>query len=107
MEEATASTEIQQRKATLHEKRLQTVTKKRIKSGAERVLDLGCGEGKLIQLLLKQKQFIHIVGMDVAYNELLKAKERLHYNELSPKQKERITLFQGSLTYKDKKTRRI
>jgi 3' terminal RNA ribose 2'-O-methyltransferase Hen1 len=41
--------------------------------------------------------------MDVSYNELIKAKERLHFDELSPKQKERINLFQGSLTYKDKR----
>lgn len=39
--------------------------------------------------------------MDVSYNELLKAKERLHFEELSPKQKERIKLFQGALTYRD------
>ena len=41
--------------------------------------------------------------MDVSYNELLKAKERLHFDEMSPKQKSRINLFQGSLTYKDKR----
>ena len=41
--------------------------------------------------------------MDVSYNELLKAKERLHFDEMSPKQKERIYLFQGSLTYRDKR----
>mgnify|MGYP000397302680 CR=1 FL=1 len=39
--------------------------------------------------------------MDVSYNELIKAKERLNFEEMSPKQKERINLFQGSLTYKD------
>jgi 3' terminal RNA ribose 2'-O-methyltransferase Hen1 len=66
-------------------------------------LDLGCGEGKLIRQLIKQKQFTEIVGMDVSYNELIKAKERLHFEEMSPKQKERINLFQGSLTYKDQR----
>jgi 3' terminal RNA ribose 2'-O-methyltransferase Hen1 len=64
---------------------------------------LGCGEGKLIRVLIKQKQFSKIVGMDVAYNELVKAKERLHFDEMAPRQKERISLFQGSLTYKDKR----
>jgi 3' terminal RNA ribose 2'-O-methyltransferase Hen1 len=41
--------------------------------------------------------------MDVSYNELIKAKERLHFEEMSPKQKERIKLFQGSLTYIDQR----
>ncbi len=89
------------RKESLHEKRLKLVTDKLIESGAKRVLDLGCGEGKLIRMLLKHKQFTKIVGMDVSYNELLKTKDRLHFEEMSPTQKERINLFQGSLTYKD------
>ena len=30
--------------------------------GASRVLDLGCGEGKLLRALLKDRQFTEIVG---------------------------------------------
>ena len=93
----------QKRNETLHDKRIKLVAEKITESGAERVLDLGCGEGKLIRQLIKQKQFSEIVGMDVSYNELIKAKERLHFDEMSPKQKERINLFQGSLTYKDQR----
>jgi len=96
-------TEIQKRKETLHEKRIKIVADKITQSGAVNVLDLGCGEGKLIRQLIKQKQFTQIVGMDVSYNQLIKAKERLHFDEMSPKQKERISFFQGSLTYKDKR----
>ncbi len=95
--------EIRQRKESLHDKRIELVAQKLVESGAARVLDLGCGEGKLIRQLMKQKQFSEIAGMDVSYTELLKAKERLHFNEMSPMQKERIHLFQGSLTYKDKR----
>jgi 3' terminal RNA ribose 2'-O-methyltransferase Hen1 len=102
-DELVEKTEIQKRKETLHDKRIKLVAEKITESGAVRVLDLGCGEGKLIRQLLKQKQFSEIVGMDVSYNELIKAKERLHFEEMSPKQKERIKLFQGSLTYKDKR----
>jgi 3' terminal RNA ribose 2'-O-methyltransferase Hen1 len=94
-------TEAEQRRETLHDKRIKLVAEKLFDSGAERVLDLGCGEGKLIRQLLKQKQFTFILGMDVSYNELLKAKERLHLDEMSPKQKERLNLIQGSLTYRD------
>jgi len=100
-DELIEKTEIQKKKETLHDKRIKLVSEKLIESGAERVLDLGCGEGKLIRQLIKHKQFTEIVGMDISYNELLKAKERLHFDEMSPKQKERIKLFQGSLAYKD------
>ena len=102
-EEAKAAEKIEteKRKETLHDKRISLVAEKLVEYKAERVLDLGCGEGKLIRQLLKLKQFSFILGMDVSYNELLKAKERLHLDELSPKQKERLNLIQGSLMYKD------
>lgn len=102
-DESVEKSEQKIRKETLHAKRINLVAEKLGESGAKRVLDLGCGEGKLIRQLLKQKQFAEIVGMDVSYNELLKAKERLHFDEMSPKQKERVNLFQGSLTYKDQR----
>jgi 3' terminal RNA ribose 2'-O-methyltransferase Hen1 len=102
-DELVVKTEKQKRKETLHDKRINLVSEKIVESGAKRVLDLGCGEGKLIRQLIKQKQISEIVGMDVSYQELLKAKERLHFEEMSPKQKERIKLFQGSLTYKDQR----
>jgi 3' terminal RNA ribose 2'-O-methyltransferase Hen1 len=102
-DELIEKTEFQKRRETLHDIRLKLVAEKLMESGAERILDLGCGEGKLIRLLIKQKQFSKIVGMDVSYNELVKAKERLHFNEMAPKQKERMSLFQGSLTYKDQR----
>ncbi|MEM6262954.1 MAG: 3' terminal RNA ribose 2'-O-methyltransferase Hen1 [Bacteroidota bacterium] len=91
------------RKETLHQKRLALVMEKLKASGASSVLDLGCGEGKLIRMLLKEKQFTNITGMDVSYQELLKCKERLHWDEMAPRQKERLTLFQGALTYRDKR----
>ncbi len=91
------------RKETLHQKRLALVLEKLKETGATKVLDLGCGEGKLIRMLLKEKQFSKITGMDVSYQELSKCKERLYWDELAPKQKERIDLFQGALTYQDKR----
>ena len=96
-------TETTKRKQTLNQKRLKLVLEQLKKSGAAKVIDLGCGEGKLLRMLLKEKQFKEIAGMDVSYSELSKAKDKLHWDELAPKQKERITLFQGALTYKDKR----
>lgn len=95
--------EVGKKRETLHDKRIALVAEKIASSGASRVLDLGCGEGRLIRKLMPISHITEIAGMDVSYSELLKAKERLHYDELPPFQKERIKLFQGSLTYRDQR----
>jgi 3' terminal RNA ribose 2'-O-methyltransferase Hen1 len=87
----------------LNEIRLATVTETLKQSGAKRVLDLGCGEGKLLRKLLAEKQFEEIVGMDVSHRALKIAQERLHHDRLPEKQKERLRFFQGSLGYRDKR----
>jgi 3' terminal RNA ribose 2'-O-methyltransferase Hen1 len=71
--------------------------------GAKRVLDLGCGEGKLLRVLLEEKSFTEILGMDVSYRSLEIASQRLHLDRLPAKQKERIKLMHGSLMYRDKR----
>ncbi|HTJ53685.1 MAG TPA: 3' terminal RNA ribose 2'-O-methyltransferase Hen1 [Cyclobacteriaceae bacterium] len=90
-------------KETLHFKRLKIVLTELVNSGAKTILDLGCGEGKLLRMLIKEKQFERIKGVDVSYRELEKANDRLRFDEMSPKQKERIELIQGALTYRDKR----
>ena len=87
----------------LNQLRLDAVTKAVTASGASHVIDLGCGEGRLLRELLKHKQFQEIAGMDVSHRSLEVASERLHLDTMPPKQKERIRLFQGSLMYKDKR----
>ncbi|MEO0628800.1 MAG: methyltransferase domain-containing protein, partial [Bacteroidota bacterium] len=91
------------RKLSLHQQRLQRAFDELKKSGAKRVIDLGCGEGKLMRLLIRDKQFEKIVGMDVSYTELLKCKERLHWDDMAPRLRERLDLFQGSLMYRDER----
>jgi SAM-dependent methyltransferase len=70
-------------------------------SGARSVLDLGCGEGKLLRELLSDKQFEQILGMDVSVQSLQRAVQRTGYERLPPKQRERIELIHGSLIYRD------
>lgn len=70
-------------------------------SGAKRVLDLGCGEGKLLKALLETRDFEEIVGMDVSYRCLERAQERLHLDSLPERVRARIKLLQGSLIYRD------
>ncbi len=93
----------EEKKISLHQQRLNKAQDELKLSGAQSVLDLGCGEGKLLKLLMKEAQFNNIVGMDVSYRTLEIAKVRLNYERLPQKQKERLGLIQGSLTYRDKR----
>ena len=92
-----------ERKMSLHEQRLGAVLAALKASGAHRVLDLGCGEGRLLGLLLGERQFQNIVGMDVSYRSLEVAQDKRHLDRLPPLQRERITLIHGSLIYRDKR----
>ena len=92
-----------ERTISLHDQRLAAVTEALKLSGATRVLDLGCGEGKLIGLLLKDRQFTEIIGMDVSYRSLRIAHRRLRFEQMPPLQKQRIQMIQGSLIYRDKR----
>ena len=70
------------------------------------MLDLGCGEGKLLKALLGEKQFTEIVGMDVSLRSLEIAEEKLGLGaggRLPDKQRERIRLLHGSLLYRDQR----
>jgi 3' terminal RNA ribose 2'-O-methyltransferase Hen1 len=87
----------------LWEQRLGAVVAMLKAGGANRVLDLGCGEGKLLRELLDNKQFEEILGMDVSFRSLEIATERLHLDRLPSRQRERIRLMHGSLMYKDKR----
>ncbi len=88
-------------KQSLHDLRLDRVAEEIRRLGAKRVLDLGCGEGKLVRRLLKIPHIEHILGLDVSHRELQRAHEHLHLLEMPPRQRERLTLVQGSLLYHD------
>ena len=87
----------------LHVQRLAIVAETLKRGGAARVLDLGCGEGKLLKLLLKEAQFTEVVGVDIASRELAIAADRLNLDRMGERQRERLKLFQSALTYNDKR----
>ncbi|MEV6617171.1 3' terminal RNA ribose 2'-O-methyltransferase Hen1 [Streptomyces sp. NPDC051051] len=70
-------------------------------SGAARVLDLGCGQGQLVQALLKDPRFTEIVGVDVSMRALTIASRRLKLDRMGERQASRVQLLQGSLAYTD------
>lgn len=88
-------------RVSLHEQRLGAVVEVLKAAGAHRVLDLGCGEGRLLKRLLADPTFTAITGMDVAHRALEIAAERLHLDRLSERQRARIQLLHGSLIYRD------
>lgn len=87
----------------LHDVRLDAVADTLKALGATRVLDLGCGEGKLIGRLVKDKQFTEIVGVEVSSVSLDRAAARIE--RLSEQQRDRVKLLQGALIYRDARLR--
>jgi 3' terminal RNA ribose 2'-O-methyltransferase Hen1 len=87
----------------LWQQRMGAVTAVLRASGAKRVLDLGCGEGKLIREMIAEKGITEIVGMDVSFRSLEIATQRLKLNRMPTKQKEKLRLIHGSLMYRDKR----
>lgn len=87
----------------LNEQRLGAVVAVLRASDATRVLDVGCGSGKLIAALLKDAAFAEIVGVDISHRALEIAHSRLRLDRLAPRQRDRVRLFQTALTYRDRR----
>jgi 3' terminal RNA ribose 2'-O-methyltransferase Hen1 len=92
-----------ERPMTLHTQRLNLVATKLKELAAKTVLDLGCGEGKLLRRLLADRAFERILGMDVSHRSLEAASARLRLDRLPERQRKRIELIHGSLVYRDKR----
>ncbi|HST83584.1 MAG TPA: 3' terminal RNA ribose 2'-O-methyltransferase Hen1 [Kineosporiaceae bacterium] len=88
-------------KVTLAEQRRDTVLAVLRSTGAASVVDLGCGEGKLLRALLDDPAYRRILGVDVSHHSLEVAARRLRLEQLPDRARERITLRQSSLTYRD------
>ncbi|WP_240047457.1 methyltransferase domain-containing protein [Sphingomonas panacisoli] len=69
--------------------------------GAASVLDLGCGEGRLLRELLKVPGIRKITGVEVAPRVLAAAGDRLRLESMPDIKRQRIELLQGSLVYSD------
>lgn len=100
-EETQSAEEPIERKLNLHQQRLGTVLGVIRSLQPNSVLDLGCGEGKLLRLLLKETKIPKLHGMDVDSRSLEYAADKLRLEQLPQMQRERLTLFQGSLLYRD------
>lgn len=96
-----AEEEAVERRIGLAEQRLASVLAALRACGARRVADLGCGEGRLLRVLLDDGGFDEIAGMDVSPRALARAAQRLGLERLPAAKAQRVKLFQGTLTYRD------
>ena len=92
-----------ERPLNLNEQRINSVVAALKSCAAKRVIDLGCGEGKLLRALLEDRAFDEIVGIDVSHRALEIARERLRVDRLPTRQRDKLKLMQGSLMYRDKR----
>lgn len=76
------------------------------------VLDLGCGDGKLFQLLKFNRQFEHFYGIDLDYRECENAESRVGpemdhlFHPVSNSPPLTVAMFQGDITRPSKKLKR-
>ncbi len=88
---------------SLNDVRIREVVAVLAEHGASRVIDLGCGEGKLLRVLLEERLHTEVVGMDVSHRALEIAAARLGLDRMSEVQRRRIRLLHGSLMYRDER----
>jgi len=88
---------------SLNEERYRAVLDALKESGARSVVDLGCGEGRLLKRLYGERGFAKVAGMDASTRSLEIAARRLYLDRMTERQRARIELFQGALTYRDRR----
>lgn len=87
----------------LNTQRMEAVKNAVLASGAASVIDLGCGECRLTSLLLNEPQIAKVTACDISVSVLEKAVQRLHLDRMQTFRKNKLTLMQASLTYRDKR----
>lgn len=88
-------------RVSLHALRIAAVLGALRDAGVKRIVDLGCGEGRLLTELVADHAFTEIVGMDVSGRSLEIAARRLRIARMNERQAARLRLIHGSLTYRD------
>nr|MCQ3808529.1 methyltransferase domain-containing protein [Acidimicrobiia bacterium] len=94
-----------ERPISLNEQRLEAVTEAVRRVGGGRVVDLGCGEGRLLQRLVAEPCVTEVLGVDVSVGALERAERCLRLDEMSERRREQVSLVQGALTYTDERLR--
>jgi 3' terminal RNA ribose 2'-O-methyltransferase Hen1 len=86
---------------SLQKRRIDQVARTLADLGARSVLDLGCGEGQLLRALLADRRFERVLGLDVSTSALERCERRLKLDDRPAHWRERLTLVQGALGWRD------
>jgi len=70
---------------------------------AKSVADLGCGEGKLLARLVRERRLERLIGVDASTRTLERAASRLKLNQAGGPPEGRVTLLHAALTYRDRR----
>jgi 3' terminal RNA ribose 2'-O-methyltransferase Hen1 len=103
VDDAFVAPEETERKESLHTQRHNRIVQLIQELKPKSLIDLGCGDGKLIRKLIPVRGLDRIVGMDVSYYEIEKAERKLRLDEAGPKMRERLQFIHGSLMYRDER----
>ncbi len=95
--------DVVEERISLNRQRIAAVVAVLRECGARRVADLGCGEGRLIKELLADRQFVEVAGVDVSHRALVSAARTVQLDRMPERQRQRLELFQSSLTYRDRR----
>ena len=87
----------------LSDMRIAAVNQALTQCGATDVVDLGCGEGQLLEHLIKEPKFKRILGADVSTFAIAAAERKLRLRQMNPDQRKRIDIIQTSLIYRDQR----
>ncbi len=101
--EATPVEDLPQPRAKLAWTRRDAIVAELKALGVRSVADVGCGDGALLRPLLADASFARIVGTDVSATALARGSRRMHLADMSERQSDRLTLFQSSATYRDRR----
>jgi 3' terminal RNA ribose 2'-O-methyltransferase Hen1 len=92
-----------ERPLRLNDERMDAVVEALRASGAKFIADLGCGEGKLLACLNRERWVERLIGVDAAARDLERAARKLKLHEAGGPPEGRVTLLHGSLTYRDRR----
>lgn len=84
----------------LNDLRIDAVMEALNRADAKIVADLGCGEGKLLARLMRDRRFSRLYGLDASMRSLERARDRLNLDPGVPASA-RVQLLHGALTYRD------
>lgn len=73
--------------------------------GARRVIDVACGDGRLLEVLVKERRFDRVAGMDTSLGALELVRQRLGLTRPRSGLRQRVDLFQGAVIYRDERLR--